>query len=225
MDMTPSTTAPSSPHAASEEAAYPPLISDMLEEGCWHAGRPRHDGWTPERLRTFLETLAACGVVADACRAASMSPQSAYALRNRRAGRGPGRLRRRARARRTAGSGTGSRTVSPSAPRRLRHARDPQRLLRLAPRPLHRDSGRRPRPEPEGRVGRGRHRPRRPQPLPRLARDGRARRHAARGSRRLPGGVRSSARRNRRPDGSRASINFINFGSGGGVAGRGNRSR
>ena len=71
MDMTPSTT-PSSPHAASEEAAYPPLISDMLEEGCWHAGRPRHDGWTPERLRTFLETLAACGVVADACRAAEV---------------------------------------------------------------------------------------------------------------------------------------------------------
>ena len=78
---------PSSPHAASEEAAYPSLISDLLEEGCWDAGRPRHDGWTPDRLRTFLETLAACGVVADACRAASMSPQSAYALRNRRAGR------------------------------------------------------------------------------------------------------------------------------------------
>lgn len=78
---------PSSPHAASGEAAYPSLISDSLDEACWHAGRHRHDGWTAERLRAFLETLAACGVVADACRAAGMSPQSAYALRNRRAGR------------------------------------------------------------------------------------------------------------------------------------------
>ena len=78
---------PSSPHAASAEAAYPSLVSDSLDEACWNAGRHRHDGWTPERLRAFLETLAACGVVADACRAAGMSPQSAYALRNRRAGR------------------------------------------------------------------------------------------------------------------------------------------
>lgn len=78
---------PRSPDAASGEAAFPSLMSDSLERPCWHAGRHRHDGWTPERMRLFLETLAACGVVADACRAAGMSPQSAYALRNRRAGR------------------------------------------------------------------------------------------------------------------------------------------
>ena len=47
----------------------------------------RHDGWTPERIRIFLESLATCGVVEDAARAAGMSKQSAYALRNRAKGR------------------------------------------------------------------------------------------------------------------------------------------
>ncbi|WBX83858.1 hypothetical protein [Sphingosinicella microcystinivorans] len=47
---------------------------------------PRHDGWTPERRRVFLESLAECGVVQDACRAAGMSPASAYALRQRKSG-------------------------------------------------------------------------------------------------------------------------------------------
>jgi hypothetical protein len=46
----------------------------------------RHDGWTPERQRIFLETLAECGTVQDACRAAGMSPASAYALRQRKSG-------------------------------------------------------------------------------------------------------------------------------------------
>src|SRR5688500_9280431 len=49
---------------------------------------PRHDGWTTERQRLFLETLAACGVVEDAARAAGMSKQSAYAFRSRANGRG-----------------------------------------------------------------------------------------------------------------------------------------
>jgi hypothetical protein len=48
----------------------------------------RTDGWTADRIRIFLETLAACGVVEDACRAAEMSRQSAYAFRNRAAGGG-----------------------------------------------------------------------------------------------------------------------------------------
>jgi molybdenum-dependent DNA-binding transcriptional regulator ModE len=43
----------------------------------------RHDGWTPERVRIFLDTLAESGVVADAARAAGMSVRSAYRLRNR----------------------------------------------------------------------------------------------------------------------------------------------
>ncbi|HEY9554542.1 MAG TPA: hypothetical protein VIR62_13195, partial [Allosphingosinicella sp.] len=39
------------------------------------------------KLAGFIETLAGCGVVADACRAVGMSVASAYAYRNRRAGR------------------------------------------------------------------------------------------------------------------------------------------
>ena len=49
--------------------------------------RCRHDGWTPERQANFLEALAACGVVRDACADVGLSAQSAYAFRNRRAGR------------------------------------------------------------------------------------------------------------------------------------------
>jgi len=48
---------------------------------------PRADGWTPSRIRIFLDTLAECGVVADAARAAGMSKQSAYAFRNSARGR------------------------------------------------------------------------------------------------------------------------------------------
>ncbi len=49
--------------------------------------RIRHDGWTPDRIAGFIEALAACGVVADACKSVGLSTQSAYAFRNRRAGR------------------------------------------------------------------------------------------------------------------------------------------
>jgi len=49
---------------------------------------PRADGWTPSRIRIFLDSLAECGVVADAARAAGMSKQSAYAFRNSARGRG-----------------------------------------------------------------------------------------------------------------------------------------
>jgi hypothetical protein len=45
----------------------------------WRAQRA--DGWTPPRIRTFLEVLARTGAVAPAARAAGMSRQSAYALR------------------------------------------------------------------------------------------------------------------------------------------------
>ncbi|TXC74035.1 hypothetical protein FSZ31_04760 [Sphingorhabdus soli] len=43
----------------------------------------RDGGWNPRRKRVFLATLAASGIVTDACRAASISPRSAYNLRNR----------------------------------------------------------------------------------------------------------------------------------------------
>lgn len=47
----------------------------------------RQDGFTPEKRRIFLTTLAACGVAADACRAARISRVTAYNLRNSAEGR------------------------------------------------------------------------------------------------------------------------------------------
>ena len=43
----------------------------------------RHDGWTAERQRVFIEILSKIGVVAFAARAAGMSRKSAYALLKR----------------------------------------------------------------------------------------------------------------------------------------------
>ncbi len=45
------------------------------------ARRPRHDGWTPDRQRRFVEALADCGSVGEAATRAGMSKQSAYTLR------------------------------------------------------------------------------------------------------------------------------------------------
>ncbi|AHE56469.1 hypothetical protein [Sphingomonas sanxanigenens] len=50
-----------------------------------HEGR--EDGWTPEKIRIFLHTLAETGVVEDAAAAAGISRQSAYRLRNSERGR------------------------------------------------------------------------------------------------------------------------------------------
>ena len=41
----------------------------------------RHDGWTPERQRSFIEALADTGSVDAACRAVDMSQRGAYLLR------------------------------------------------------------------------------------------------------------------------------------------------
>lgn len=68
----------------------PGLLSDKLAQGTGTgpAGRKlRHDGWTAEKVRVFLLTLAATGVVADACRACGMSRDAAYERRNSTAGR------------------------------------------------------------------------------------------------------------------------------------------
>ncbi|MEA3029716.1 MAG: hypothetical protein QOG13_1041 [Sphingomonadales bacterium] len=62
-------------------AAYTPLAADALGRAI------RFDGFTPDRQRLFLAMLAACGVVGDACRAAGISRDTAYALRNRADGR------------------------------------------------------------------------------------------------------------------------------------------
>src|SRR5687767_4660775 len=45
--------------------------------------RLRHDGWTPEKKRLFLERFAECGVLVEACEAAGMSARAAYNLRDR----------------------------------------------------------------------------------------------------------------------------------------------
>jgi hypothetical protein len=43
----------------------------------------RHDGWTPERQRGFIDSLSQIGVVAAAARSVGMSRKSAYALLKR----------------------------------------------------------------------------------------------------------------------------------------------
>ena len=92
---TPPEAATDEPASSSIPALSPPeqLISQSLNqtfapaEPAPPARRCRHDGWTPERQIVFLESLAACGVVTDACREAGLSAQSAYTFRNRRSGR------------------------------------------------------------------------------------------------------------------------------------------
>ncbi len=42
---------------------------------------PRHDGWTPERQKAFIEALADTGCVSIACRMVNMSQSSVYQLR------------------------------------------------------------------------------------------------------------------------------------------------
>jgi hypothetical protein len=53
--------------------------------------RMRHDGWTPAKQVEFIEALAACGCVDEACRRVGRSRQSAYDL-YRRPEAGPFRL-------------------------------------------------------------------------------------------------------------------------------------
>ncbi|WP_375395547.1 hypothetical protein [uncultured Sphingomonas sp.] len=47
------------------------------------AARLRQDGWTPERQTGFIEALAECGCVDEACKRVGMGTSSAYALRRR----------------------------------------------------------------------------------------------------------------------------------------------
>jgi len=75
-------TAPDSLRAAIELVlANPEAVAEILSRA-----RPagvRHDAWTGERMATFLEVLADTGLVTEGYRAAGMSRDSAYALRNR----------------------------------------------------------------------------------------------------------------------------------------------
>ena len=43
--------------------------------------KPRHDGWTAERQRTFIQCLAETGCVRTACAEVGIAPRSAYRLR------------------------------------------------------------------------------------------------------------------------------------------------
>ena len=45
--------------------------------------RERNDGWTPLRMRIFLDRLSETGNVGQCCRELDLSRQSAYALRRR----------------------------------------------------------------------------------------------------------------------------------------------
>jgi hypothetical protein len=43
----------------------------------------RHDGWTPDKQVAFIEALAECGCIVEACERVGMARSSAYALRAR----------------------------------------------------------------------------------------------------------------------------------------------
>jgi hypothetical protein len=77
--------------APSDEAQFHSIarVSNLLDgASCTTTSRPtRGDGWTPERIRIFLQVLAQTGVVSDAARAAGLSTQAAYAFRNSARGR------------------------------------------------------------------------------------------------------------------------------------------
>jgi hypothetical protein len=44
--------------------------------------KARHDGWTPERQRGFIDRLCVTGNIARSARAVGKSPRSAYSLRD-----------------------------------------------------------------------------------------------------------------------------------------------
>jgi hypothetical protein len=73
------------PHAPLD----PDLVDQILASG--RDARPgyeqREDGWTPERIAIFLNTLAEWGIVGNAAEAAGVTRQAAYALRNSAKGR------------------------------------------------------------------------------------------------------------------------------------------
>src|SRR5205085_11208487 len=64
-------------------AMVDPLVPRDVEDSFTETRRLRHDGWTPDKKRLFLECFAECGVLTDACRAAGMSAKATYNLRDR----------------------------------------------------------------------------------------------------------------------------------------------
>ena len=45
--------------------------------------RKRHDGWTPERQTEFIQALAECACIDEACARVGVSRSAAYAFRAR----------------------------------------------------------------------------------------------------------------------------------------------
>jgi hypothetical protein len=68
------------------EPAVPSAADDDGEDHSWFEPvlrRYRHDGWTPDRQLEFIQALADCGCVDEACARVGMSRNSAYELRRR----------------------------------------------------------------------------------------------------------------------------------------------
>jgi len=70
---TPDTTDPQQPTSA--RAATLPAFTPVPRK------KQRHNGWTPERQRLFIEALADTGSVKSAARSVGLTPESAYYLR------------------------------------------------------------------------------------------------------------------------------------------------
>lgn len=60
-----------------------PLTPKHPDTAFTETRRLRHDGWTPEKKRQFLERFAEGGVIVDACDAVKMSARSVYNLEGR----------------------------------------------------------------------------------------------------------------------------------------------
>ena len=70
------------PPVASEDDDGPPEVYDPAAYRWVPVRRiPRTDGWTEEKQRRFIETLADTGLVNVAAKAVGMSRESAYRLR------------------------------------------------------------------------------------------------------------------------------------------------
>lgn len=72
------------PHLPGDEASQGLTSYGPAADG---ARADRHDGFTPAVEQLYLRTLADTGVVADACRAAGVTRQAAYARRRSASGR------------------------------------------------------------------------------------------------------------------------------------------
>ena len=64
-----------------DKSRLPPQERPALPDFTPVPRKPRHDGWTPERQRGFIEALSDTGSVKAAAHAVNMTPEGAYYLR------------------------------------------------------------------------------------------------------------------------------------------------